>query len=50
MIKSEMDLACGTHTGFLMGQNLKERDHLEELGESERIILKMHLEDKCGWG
>jgi hypothetical protein len=35
------------HTGFWWG-NLRERDHLEDLGIDERIILKSILKE-AGW-
>jgi len=42
--KNYMGGACGTHgegvhTGFWWG-NLKERDHLEDLGTDRRLILE----------
>jgi hypothetical protein len=45
--KMKMDRACSTyggevHTGFWLG-NLRERDHLEDPGVDERIILKWIL-------
>ena len=36
------------NTRFLWG-NLRERDHLEDVGVNERIILKMDLQE-VGWG
>jgi hypothetical protein len=36
------------HTGFWL-VNLKERDHLEELGTYGRIILKQILKKLDGW-
>jgi hypothetical protein len=51
--KDDMSWLCGLcggremHTGFLL-VNLKERDHLEELGTDGRIVLKCVLE-KLDW-
>ena len=43
--KNEMDRACGTYGGKErciqgLGEDLMEKEHLEDLGEDRRLILK----------